>query len=199
MDGMQRRFFTALRSQGRLFAAVTLLCSNAWADSHYIRGTHLTRKSPEDVWEILTAYSQTCGRGCKYERPNVVRVEKLDHWATETSWYTWSLVANPLRDVTYFSRVTVRWNDQGGFTSDTLQLDESHQGLIAQLTKKTGLTHRPAFDTANTTTTVSLEGRKTSVHQTVKLTTSGMLDLWPGKVDDGIREYMSATFRNIGP
>lgn len=199
MAAMQLSWGTALKSRWREFLAVALLCTNAWADTHYITGRHFTRKSPEEVWGILTAYDQTCGRGCKYERPNVVRVEKLDYLATDSSWYTWSLVANPLRDVTYFSRVTVRWDDEGGFTSDTLQLDASHQGLISQLSKKTGLTHKPAFDTANTTTTVFLEGRKTSVHQTVKLTTSGILDLWPGKVDDGIREYMSATFRNIGP
>jgi len=199
MHGMKLKQGRSLGSRWREFAAVSLLCSNAWADTHYVTGTHQTRKSPEDVWDILAAYSKTCARGCKYERPNLVRVEKLDYLATEGSWYTWSLVANPLRDVTYFSRVTVRWDDEGGFTSDTLQLDESHQTLIAQLSKKTGRPHRPAFDTANTTTTVFLEGRKTSVHQTVKLTTSGVLDLWPGKVDNGIREYMSATFRNIGP
>ncbi|HXS17258.1 MAG TPA: hypothetical protein VN764_08715 [Polyangiaceae bacterium] len=176
-----------------------LICTNAWADTHYITGTHSTRRSPQQVWNILVAYGQTCARGCKYERPNLVRVEKLDYLASDSSWYTWSLVNNALRDVTYFSRVTVRWDDEGGFTFETLQLDASHQTLIGQLSKKTGRSHKPAFDTANTTTSVFWDGRKTSVNQTVKLTTSGLLDLWPGKVDDGIREYMSATFRNIGP
>ena len=175
-----------------------LFVGAAVAATHRLTGTHETQKSPDQVWEILTAYPDICARGCRYERPNLVRVVKLEEWATDSSWYTWSHVENPLRDVTYFSKVSVRWNDGGGFSTETLQLDPSHKRLIEHLENKTGLKHRPAFDSANTTTTVSRHGSKTLVRQQVVLTASGVIDLWPGKILEGIREHMDATFRNIG-
>lgn len=182
-----------------VFAFSMLLTLDAWARAHSLSGTHVTRKSPEHVWQVLTAYSQTCASGCRYERPKLVQVKRVGETKSETIWYTWSHVSNPIRDVTYFSRVTVRWQDNGGFVLDTLQLDESHRDIINDLSKQTGLGHRPAFDTANTRTSVSPKSGKTTVTQKVTLTTSGVLDLWPAKVDEGIVEHMSSTFRNIGP
>ncbi len=190
--------------QKRLWAAslalaFLLVSALAWAGVHKHTGTHLTKKSPEDVWKVLSAYSEICGKGCRYERPNLVQVKKLSIHASSSSWYTWSHVENTLRDVKYFSKVTIRWNKGGGFSTDTLQLNESHRKLIDELEAKTGLKHRPAFDTANTTTTAQPQGSSTLVKQHVVLTSSGLLDLWPAKVMEGIREHMAATFRNIGP
>ncbi len=179
--------------------ALLLIVGVALAGTHRLTGTHLTRKSPAQVWTILTAYSDYCEKGCRYERPNLVRVKKLSQHETDTSWYTWSHVDNILRDVTYFSKVTVKWDREGGFSTDTLQLDASHQKLIDELEEKTGLKHRPAFDTANTTTTVAKNGGKTFVRQDVVLTASGVLDMWPAKIEQGIRDHMDATFKNIGP
>jgi len=182
-----------------LALAVLLSATLAWAGSHRRTASHMTQKSPAQVWDILTDYPEICGKGCRYERPNLVRVTKLGYQATDHAWYTWSHVENTLRDVTYFSKVTVSWNGDGTFTTDTLQLDGSHKDLIASLKQKTGLDHHPAFDTALTRTIVKKEDGKTKVTQKVELTASGMLELWPGKIMDGIVEHMNATFRNIGP
>lgn len=187
-----------LRTWG-LAAAFGFCTSLALADTHRLSGTHVTHKSPAKIWGILTAYSEICAKGCRYERPHLVRVKKLSYQANETSWYTWSHVENPIRDVTYFSKITINRLENGDFTTHTLQLDGSHQELIETLKKKSGLEHRPAFDTANTTTIVKSNGDRTEVTQKVVLTSSGILDLWPARVLAGIQEHMDATFRNIGP
>jgi len=58
--------------------------------------------------------------------------------------------------------------------------------------------HRPAFDTALTRTFVTRNGTTTRVSQNVVLSASGLVDLWPAKIVEGIREHIDATFRNIG-
>ena len=196
---MRRRHHGQRIYSWALAAALASCSSLAHADTHTLTGAHVTQKSPEKIWSILTAYPDICAKGCRYERPNLIRVKKVSYLASETSWYTWSHVENAIRDVTYFSKVTINWRENGDFTTDTLQLNDSHRELIDALKKKTGLDHRPAFDTANTTTTVRKSGERTQVTQKVVLTSSGLLDLWPAKVLAGIREHMEATFRNIGP
>lgn len=148
----------------------------------------------------MTDYANTCDKGCKYSRPNLVAVKKLNYKSTSNRWYTWSHISNTLKDVKFFTEVSLQRGADGQFVANNRQLDESDASLIKALEAKTGLSHSPAFDAGNTRTTTSkTKDGKTKVAQVVTLRASGMVAMWPGKIREGIRESVATTFKNIGP
>lgn len=178
---------------------VVLLLSSAVALAATFRHTaeHVTSKTPEHVWKVLTAYDETCDSGCKYARPNLVRVRKLSHNATSTRWYTWSHSASTLKDAKFFTEVTVKRASDGHFTTENRQLDGSDKALIEVLEGKTGLKHSPLFDGGSTKTVTRNRGDKTVVSQVVTLETGAVVGLWAGKIREEMEKSVSSTFRNI--
>lgn len=199
--GMQKSVppHTARRTLRALWtgASVLLLSATAWAATFQHAAEHVTDKSPEHVWKVLTAYDKTCEKGCKYSRPSLVKVVKVSHQATPTRWYTWSHVASTLKDAKYFTEVTLARKAEGHFTTVNRQLDGSDKALIEALESKTGLKHSPIFDGGSTKTTTTKRANRTVVTQVVTLETGAVVGLWAGKIREEMAKNVSATFRNI--
>jgi hypothetical protein len=179
-------------------AATLLVAFGAWAASFSHVAKHTTSKSPQEAWRIMTSYSQTCERGCKYYRPNLVKVKKLGYKATSTSWYTWTHVASALKDGKYFTKVTIKRLPDGNFVSDNRQIDRSQKALIEKLEKASGLKHSPIFDGGGTKTVTKIVGGKTVLTQTLSVHTGAFVGLWEGRIREGLRKAAAATFKNIG-
>lgn len=180
-----------------LALAVVLVATVAWAATYTHTAHHVTRKSAEHVYNVLTAYGQVCDSGCKYHGPDVVTFKKISHEATDRSWYTWTHVSQSLKHTKYYNEVRVTKTD-GGFKMITRQLDGRDESIIKELEAKTGLEHNPVFDSGRTIFTVKpIGGGKTKVTQDMKLTASGMVTMFGGKIEAGMKEGAKATFRNI--
>lgn len=178
-------------------ASALLLSGVAWAATFQHSAEHRTERSPEHVLDVLTAYEQTCDSGCKYYRPNLVRVIKLSYRATQARWYTWSHASSALKDAKYFTEVTLKKDSDGHFSTENRQLDKDDKALIEVLEKKTGLRHIPVFDGGSTKTTTRTLGAKTVVSQVVTLHTGAVIGLWGGKIRDEMEKSVAATFQNI--
>lgn len=171
----------------------------AWAASEFsYTGEHVTKKSPEHVLSVLTAYGKTCDKGCKYYGPDLVEFVSLPEKRTATSWYTWSHVSTTMKTVKYFSFVQVTKQDDGGFVMTTRQLEDRDKALVDDLTKATKKEHSPAFDSGFTKFTVTKTGDgRTKVVQAMKMTASGMLAMFGGKIEGGMKNGAAVTFQNI--
>lgn len=178
-------------------ASVLLLSATVFAATFQHSAEHVTDKSPEHVWKVLTAYDETCDKGCKYSRPSLVKVVKLSHQATPTRWYTWSHVGSTLKDAKYFTEVALVRKSEGHFTTVNRQLDGSDKALIESLESKTGLKHSPLFDGGSTKTSTSRRANRTVVSQVVTLETGAVVGLWAGRIREEMAKNVSATFRNI--
>lgn len=191
-------FGPARRGLGLRVALFLLaLSAFAWAASYAYSATHETKKSPDHVFSVLTAYGQVCNQGCKYFGPDVVKFVQLSERKTAESWYTWTHVKTGLKHTKYFNHVRVVSRSESGFKLVTRQLDASDKQTIAYLTEKTSLEHAPVFDTGETVFTVTSSGDKTSVTQAMKLSASGMITMFGGRIEAGMRDGAKATFANI--
>jgi hypothetical protein len=179
--------------------AFLLVPALAWAAADFTySASHVTQKSPEHVLSVLTAYGNTCEKGCKYYGPDLVEFTMLKEKKTPTSWYTWSHVSTTMKQVKYFSFVQVTKNADGTFVMTTKQLDERDQAVIDELVKATNREHAPAFDTGFTKFTVTkLPDGKTKVTQSMKMSASGMLAMFRGKIESGMKKGAEVTFQNI--
>ncbi len=188
------------RSGHRLavFAAVFLLSVVALAAKVFAHSaSHQTKKTPEQVLAVLTAYGQICNKGCKYEGQDVVEFIQLPYKKTETSWFTYTFVSTTMRDVRYFSRVSLTKKEDGSIAMTTRQLEESDKALIAELESKSGRKHDPAFEAGKTTfSIVPVEGG-TKVTQAISMTASGMVAMFGSQIEEGMRNGVKGTFRNI--
>src|SRR5262245_58409861 len=89
-DGKMRR----LRLGFWLGLCVLLFAGMAWASTvlrH--RASHLTRKSPDEVLRVLTAYEQHCDRGCKYWGPRIVQWVTVPYYRSRDDYYTWTYMS----------------------------------------------------------------------------------------------------------
>lgn len=181
-----------------LFSVLCLVWApSATAKEHHHEGSHATSKSPTEVVAILTAYDQTCESGCRYARPNLKEIRRLSYRSTTSRWYTWSEIKNTIRNVKFFTEVTLE-SSGAARTLKSRQLDDGDGPLIAALEEHTGLPHSPAFDRALTVTALEPHGDVTRVTQSVFLSSSGMLSMWSGKIIASVKESMEAVFSNIG-
>lgn len=185
-----------IRQMGAGLALLLLAGTAAAGDVRYT-ASHTTAKSPEAVLEVLSAYSKTCDKGCKYSRPNLVVVRKVSHQSTTSKYYTWTHLSNTLKDVKYFTEVKIEKKEDGHFVLRNRQLDKSDKSLIASLEDKTGLPHSPAFDGGVTVTVTESVGTKTKVTQNVTVVAGTLASLWEGRIRDGMKESVDATFQNI--
>ncbi len=180
------------------FLLLTAVSAVALAATYSYSATHVTEKSPEHVFRVLTAYDQICDEGCKYEGPGVVKFLKVLEYQSDKSWYTWTHVKSGLKHTKYFNHVRVLSRSDSGFKMVTRQLEERDKAMITKLEKRTGLAHNPVFDTGKTTFTVKkLKNGKTSVTQSMRLTGTGMVTMFRKKIEAGLREGAQATFANI--
>jgi hypothetical protein len=176
-----------------------LIATIAQAGDFRYQASHVTSKSPEQVWEVMTDYARTCSKGCRYKRPDLVVVKKLNFRAKADSWYTWSHVSSTLKEVKYFTHVSITRHADGNITANNRQVGENEKQLIKQLEEQTGLKHSPAFDSGNTkTVTKSRADGKTEMTQIVTLTASGVIAMWAGKIREGMRDNVGWTFENVG-
>jgi len=183
---------------GALFFMIMLSAAVALAGHLKYSATHITSKSPEAVWKVITAYKDICDKGCKYGRPDLVVVKRLSYKSTPTSWYTWSQIDSTLKDVRYFTHVTIERTNDGHIIGNNRQLDKSNAALIEKLEKSTGLKHRPAFDSGNTRTSTSTAANgKTKISVLVTLQASGILAMWEGRIRKKMAENVNRTFSNI--
>jgi len=179
-----------------VFGALFFVAGPASAADFRYEAKHTTSKAAPRVWKIMSAYSQICDKGCKYHRPDLVRVKKVSYRASKNSWYTWSHVSTLIKDVKYFTKVTIKRESDGSFVADNRQVVDKK--LIRALEKNTGLEHSPAFDAGNTRTIAkTLPGGKTQVTLIVTLSASGVVAMWPSKVRAGIKKGVAQTFKNI--
>lgn len=186
------------RRAGWSLGLAVLFCAG-WALAANVRyqASHLTTKSPEHVWSVLSAYDQTCDSGCKYQRPNLTVVKKLGYGQSSSKYYTWSHVEHPIKDVKYFTEVKIDKKPGGHFVSVNRQLDHDDKELVKRLEDKTGLPHSPGFDGGGTTTITEAVGDKTKVTQIVTVHATGIAGLWEGRIRKSIKESVDATFANI--
>ena len=193
-----RRLSGARRRSWLVGMATLLVAGAAWAGSYAHSATHVTKKSSEHVLSVLTAYGNYCNEGCKYYGPDVKEFVQVPYKKTATAWYTWTYVSTTMKDVKYFNRVTLTKKDDGSFVLVTRQLDAKDEAVVKGLVEKTGKEHSPAFDTGKTVFTVGpVEDGKTKVVQSMSMTASGMLDMFGGKIKDGMKAGAEATFKNI--
>ena len=177
-----------------LLLGVTL----AWAASFKHVGSHVTSKKPDQVWRVMTAYDETCSRGCKYTRPNLVALRQLEYGRTENKWYTWTHIGNAIKDAKYFTEVKITRKPDGNFVAANRQLTKSDKALVAKLEKTSGLRHSPAFDGGGTTTSTTTQGGRTVVTQTMRVYTGALVGLWEGRILSEMKKNMAALFKNIG-
>lgn len=181
-----------------VFILLVSFCMMAWANTFQYTATHTTSKSPVEVWRIMTAYADTCDKGCKYYRPSLVKVQKLAFESTPTRWYTWTHVSSSVKDAKFFSEVTIDKRADGHFKTVNRQLDSGDKQIVATLESKTGLKHSPVFDSGSTTTHTRAEGKNTFITQTVTVHTGAVVGLWSNRIRDEMRKNVAATFANIG-
>lgn len=180
-----------------LFVLLSVPAVALAAKVYAYKAEHVTVKSPEHVLAVITAYSDTCDKGCKYKGDNVQKFMKVSYKATETRWYTWTHVSNFVNTTKYFSEVTLTKKD-GGFTYVTRQLEEKDKAIVDELSQKTGEKHDPFFETGVTKFTVTtIDGGKTKVIQDMSLTASGPVTMFPGKIKSGLESGAKNTFANI--
>lgn len=193
----RRLHLTKGRTFFRALLATCLLTGFAWAANYSYAATHKTQKSPEHVLSVLTAYGQICDSGCKYWGPGVVEFFRLEHERTPTRWYTWSHVQSGPKHTKYFSEVTLTKAAEGGFTFVVRQLQEQDKALAEKLSQVTKKEHAPVFDVATTTFTVKKTDKGSEVTQAIKMAATGLVTMFPGRIDAGMREGCTATFKNI--
>lgn len=181
----------------RVFLAACLLAATAWAANYSYSATHKTQKSPEHILSVLTAYGQICDSGCKYWGPGVITFFRLDHERTANRWYTWSHVQSGPKHTKYFSEVTYTPAGDGGFTFVVRQLQEKDKDLAAKLSEVSKKEHAPVFDVATTTFTIKKTGEGSEVTQAIKMAATGLITMFGGKIDAGMKEGCVATFKNI--
>jgi hypothetical protein len=181
----------------RIVLLVCLLAAAAWAGNYAYSATHKTQKSPEHVYAVLTSYGQVCDSGCKYWGPGVIEFFRLEYGRTDTRWYTWSHVQSGPKHTKYFSENTYTPTGDGGFTFVVRQLQEKDEALVAKLTEASKKPHAPVFDLATTTFTIKKVGDGSEVTQSIKMAATGMVTMFPGKIQDGMEEGCVATFKNI--
>lgn len=146
---------------------------------------------------MLTAYGQVCDSGCKYWGPGVMEFFRLETDRTPTRWYTWSHVKSGPKHTEYFSEVTLTQAADGGFTFVVRQLQEKDKALAEKLSKASKKEHSPVFDIATTTFTVKKTDGGSEVTQAIKMSATGLVTMFPGKIADGMKEGCVATFKNI--
>jgi len=183
-----------------LFGLLTLLSAGlVWAATTYAyTGEHLTSRSQEHVLKVLTAYGKTCDKGCPYYGPDVAEFVQLSEKRSATSWYTWTYVTNTLKSVKYYSKVNLERSANGDFTMVTRLLGEADKATIDELTRLTKREHAPAFDAGVTrfSVTAQPDGR-VKVVQAMSMTASGMITMFGGKIEKGMRDGAAVTFQNI--
>lgn len=178
-----------------------LLCMSlagvAVADDYAHSASHVTQKSPSHVLDVLTAYQDICDEGCKYYGPDVVRFIRISERQTDSTWYTWTHVKTGLKQTMYFSEVKISGRSADGFVFVTRLLTESDKSAVEFLTKRTGLEHSPVFDTGVTTITVKRGSKGVSVTQAMKMSATGMITMFPKRIQAGMEEGAQVTFANI--
>jgi len=187
----------ALSLSLRVFALVCLSAAAAWAGDYSYSATHKTQKSPEHVFAVFTSYGQVCDSGCKYWGPGVIEFFRLEYGRTESRWYTWSHVQSGPKHTKYFSENTYTPTADGGFTYVVRQLQEKDAALVAKLTEASKKPHAPVFDLATTTFTIKKLADGSEVTQSIKMAATGLVTMFPGKIQDGMKEGCVATFKNI--
>ncbi len=180
------------------FLLVLLLCGMASAATTLRhRASHLTRKSPEEVLRILTAYEQHCDRGCRYWGPRVAKWVTVPYKRTRDDHYTWTYMS-ARRDAEYFAHVRVTRRDDGSIQLKTRMLDDRDEDLVELLEDQTGRDHDPGFDDGEVIIEIRpLGDGNTRVTESITLTASGLLSLYAGTIRAGIEECVRASFRNI--
>jgi hypothetical protein len=181
----------------RIVALVCLLSAAAWAGNYAYSATHKTQKSPEQVFSVLTSYGQVCDSGCKYWGPGVVEFFRLETDRTPNRWYTWSHVQSGPKHTKYFSEVIYTPAGEGGFTFVVRQLQEKDGALVTKLSDASKKPHAPVFDLATTTFPVKKLADGAEVTQSIKMAATGLVTMFPGKIQDGMKEGCVATFKNI--
>lgn len=198
---MTRRYLAPFlrRSPWSWAIAWILSAGVVWAASVFQHtAQHTTKKSPEHVLDVLVAYGKVCDSGCKYYGPNVVEFIQLPVDRTSSHWFTWTYVSTTMKNVSYFSEVKLTKKSDGTFKMSTRQLTEADQALIDRLSKASKKEHKPAFDDGETLFTVTkLTDGSTKVVQAMKMTASGMLAMFGGKIEQGMKDGAQATFQNI--
>jgi hypothetical protein len=189
-----RRFVQSSVGLSVLLSAGLALAASVFSYS----ADHVTSRSAEHVLSVLTAYQKTCDKGCPYYGPDLVEFVQLKEKRSPTSWYTWSHVKTTLKTVKYYSKVDMTRQANGDFVMITHQLEPKDQPVIDELTRASGHEHAPAFDGGTTRFTVKkLPDGKVQVTQAMKLTASGMLAMFGGKIEKGMKDGAQITFQNI--
>lgn len=179
-------------------AAIVFLTGVALAGVYKHAATHTTKKSVDHVVSVLTAYGQYCNSGCKYYGPDVVTFEKVSYDKKPGSWYTWTHVSTTMKDVKYYNKVSLTKKPDGSVVMNTRQLDDRDVDALAALKEHHGKEHSPAFDRGVTVFTITDEGEgNVKVVQDMSMTASGMIDMFGGKIMDGMKAGAAATFKNI--
>ena len=181
-----------------LCLSVSLLCTTAIAfaaKNFEHTESHLSPNSPAKVEAILRDYGNYCDHGCRYSRPNLVKIRLLDYKKSDTSWYTWTYVSTTFKDVKYFTHVQLNRKKDGAFHWQSQQVKDPQ--LLRTLKAKTGLDHKPAFVGGSTSITAVKQGSGTKFTQHVVVEADGFLARFPGKIIAGIKKSFRWTFHNI--
>ncbi len=161
------------------------------------RASHLTRKSPEEVLRVLTAYEQHCNSGCKYWGPRIVQWVTVPYYRSRDDYYTWTYMSGR-RDAEYFGHVHITRRGDGSIQLKTRMLDDRDEDLVDFLEEHTGRDHDPGFDEGEVTIDIQpLGDGNTRVTEQISLTASGFLSMYVGTIRAGIEECVRASFRNI--
>lgn len=185
-----------IRGAKGLGLALILVGSAAWATEYKEREMHVTKKSASHALEVLTAYSKTCQSGCVYRAPNVKVVERVEYERTENSWYLWTWVSHPVRDLKYFSRVThASLADGAAMLTINLVTDTA---VLDKLRKATGKQHQSDLDGSRTSIVLRPQADGTTLlTQEMMVNAGALMSVFSAQIREGMKASAAANFSNI--
>jgi hypothetical protein len=184
------------RASGRtLLLFVSLSAAASAASDVSASDEALVPKSVEHVLAVL-ASSDICDSGCKYSSPDVVKELRIEHRARPDDFFKWSHIDNT-RDTRFFTHYKITRSEGSARVEMRTLEKERDAALIADLERATHLPHEPIFDVAKTTIVATPEGANTRVRVRATTRVSGFVEMFQGKVKEGMQRSFKALLANF--
>jgi hypothetical protein len=181
-----------------LFSISLLFCASAVkAEDVVYHKSWKVNKTAQEIVAVLTDYNHYCNKGCTYRYPSVKQAVVLPYQKTESSFYVWTFVEDT-KDSKWFSHVTINKMGNNTVVQFKMLLDKEAEAL-EKMSKRP---NAPVFDdcfSRYAITEIYRDGQflLSEITFSAKITVSGLIALFSGEVESGLKESAEATINNI--